>query len=163
MTHRPNFAHLALGVFVFGVAAMLALGAWLLPSDKGYSIVGTHAFPLAVSLFMAVIGGGLILQALTGGFRLLEPQAPPENAAPMSTRIVSVAWVSAGLLVDAFLIDHIGFVLASSLLFVAAARGFGSKRWIANLGIGLALSWPVYIGFTQGLGLQLPALIKPWV
>lgn len=162
MHGRVHLPHLAIGAGVLTLAALLAAGAAVLPVDKGYTIVGTRVFPYAVALLMGVVGAGLVWQALSGGFRSFEVEPLPADAWPLRQRLGAAAWVSGGLLVDALLIDRIGFVLASTLLFAAAARGFGSTRWARNAAIGIALSWPIYVGFTLGLGLSLPGLAKPW-
>jgi len=47
-------------------------------------------------------------------------------------------------------------VPASTLLFALVARGFGDRRWVVTLPIGLALALVVYVGFTRGLALALP-------
>lgn len=134
----------------------------MLPVDKGYTVVGTRAFPFGVALLMGAVGLGLVTQALTGGFRLLGNEPEPVEATLARQRVQAVLWVSAGLLVDALLMERVGFVLASTVLFALAARGFGSKRWSCNVVVGLLLSWPIYLGFTMGLGLSLPGLLKPW-
>ncbi len=135
----------------------------MLPVDKGYTVVGTRVFPLGVALLMGAVGMGLVTQAITGGFRLLGKEPEVAEAKLARQRVHAVVWVSAGLLVDALVIEHVGFVFASTVLFALAARGFGSKRWAYNVVIGLLLSWPIYIGFTMGLGLSLPGLLKPWL
>lgn len=160
---RINLPHLAIALFVCGVSVMLAMGAWMLPIDKGYSIVGTTAFPYAIALFMGTIGVGLVIQSFAGMSDEPAEVSQPEPRRRLGSRIAALGWVSIGLLADAFLIEQIGFTLAATVLFVTAARGFGSKRWLANAGIGVALTWPVYLAFTQLLGLSLPALIKPWL
>ncbi|WP_418320103.1 tripartite tricarboxylate transporter TctB family protein [Piscinibacter sakaiensis] len=156
-------AQLALGIGAISIALMLAIGAALLPVDKGYTVVGTGVFPFAVSLLMGIVGVALIWQSLTGGFRFFEEPALPPDAWPLTLRLQAAAWVSGGLLVNALLIERIGFTFAATILFAAAARGFGSRRWVANLLIGFALAWPIYLGFTLGLGLSLPGLARPWI
>lgn len=159
---RPKLTHVAIGAFVVAVAVMLVVGALQLPQDKGYSIVGAQAFPLAVAFLLGVVGGGLLWQGLTGGFRFLP--GPEGYAIPISNRQWRGAlWVSAGLLINALLITHIGFVLSSTLLFAAAARGFGSFSYRRDLTLGLMLTVPVYLGFTKGLSVPLPALIRGWI
>jgi putative tricarboxylic transport membrane protein len=163
MGSRLQPVHLAIGAFVLALAGALVVGAVMLPVDKGYTIVGTRVFPLVVAMLVGIVGAGLVWQSLTGGFRLLEIGPLPPDAWPLSQRVQAAFWVSAGLLVDALLIDRIGFVLASTILFATAARGFGSANWVKNLSIGLALTWPIFFGFTKGLGLSLPGLFKPWI
>lgn len=153
---RIQWRHLALGLFLLTIAVLLGVGAARFPVDKGYSILGPHVFPFAVSAFLGLVAVLLCWQAVTGGFHRLENTEDPN---PGAQEWAGAAWVSAGILAIAGLINHIGFVLAASILFVAAARGFGNKRWLVNSAIGIALTLPVYWTFSKGLGLTLPALL----
>jgi putative tricarboxylic transport membrane protein len=163
MNRQVNYPHLGVSAFVLLLSATLAIGAALLPVDKGYSVVGTNIFPYAVSLLMAVVGLGLAWQSVNGGFMFLDQSGEDEAASANPERLKAVAWVSAGLLQEAILIGSIGFVFASTLLFMSVAQGFGSRNWKKNALIGLALTWPIYIAFSKGLGLTLPGLFKPWI
>lgn len=158
----PNYAHVLIGGAFLACSMMLVAGALALPQDKGYTIIGAQAFPFAVAFLLFLVGAGLTWQGIKGGFRFLP--ADCVAAAPLGRKQVrSALWISAGLLVNALLITQVGFVLSSTLLFVAAARAFGSTRWVKDILIGLALTVPVYLGFTQGLGVPLPALIISWI
>ncbi len=42
-------------------------------------------------------------------------------------------------------------------LFVCVARGFGSKRWLRDLAIGLVLGLLVFLFFVRFLNVNLPA------
>ena len=156
--HQPGLQpkQLAVGVALSALALALAIGAAVFPVDKGYSILGTHVFPMAVAAFMGVIGVLLCWQAATGGFRQLAPTTE-------RPQWIGAAWVTAGLLIDALLITRLGFVLSSALLFVLAAYGFGSRRVLRNLVIGVALALPIFWLFTAGLGLSLPSLFNAWI
>lgn len=158
----PNYAHVLIGGALLACSMMLVAGALALPQDKGYTIVGAQAFPFAVAFLLLLVGAGLTWQGIKGGFRFLPAECAAASALG-SKQVRSALWISAGLLVNALLITQIGFVLSSTLLFVAAARAFGSNRWAKDILIGLALAVPVYLGFTQGLGVPLPALIDSWI
>jgi putative tricarboxylic transport membrane protein len=54
-------------------------------------------------------------------------------------------------------IEHLGFILSSTILFVMTARGFSSRRWLLNIATGVVLAAIVYAIFNYGLGLTLPA------
>jgi putative tricarboxylic transport membrane protein len=60
------------------------------------------------------------------------------------------------------LIVPAGFVIAGTLLFVLAARGFDSRAWVRNAIIGFVISSATYTFFNYGLGLGLPKGILPF-
>ena len=166
VARRPGIhvGECVLGGFLLAVAGLLAAGAAGFPVDKGYAILGPQVVPLAVASFMAVIAIGLCWQAATGGFRALDVSAitPPDRA-----RWQAAAWISIGVLALAALIVPVGFVPAAALLFVCAARGFGSRRPARDLAIGIAVVLPVFWLFTMGLGIALPStlpsLLNAWI
>jgi putative tricarboxylic transport membrane protein len=51
----------------------------------------------------------------------------------------------------------VGFVIMAAVLFYAVAYSFGSRRYLRDGVIAVALAVIVYLGFTLGLHLQLPA------
>lgn len=159
-TARIRWQLFALGVFLLGVAVSLGMGAARFPEDKGYTVVGPHVFPLAVAAFLGVLSVLLCWQAANGGMRQPDDATPTPNR----TQWTGAAWVSAGILGNALLIDRLGFVLSAALLFATAARGFGSRQPLRDLAVGMALTLPVFWLFTQALGLSLPALLPTkWI
>jgi putative tricarboxylic transport membrane protein len=50
-----------------------------------------------------------------------------------------------------------GFIVSSVWLFALTARGFGERIGPKLLGIGVAISFAVYLFFTKALSLALPA------
>jgi putative tricarboxylic transport membrane protein len=55
------------------------------------------------------------------------------------------------------IIGVVGFTAASTMLFVAVARGFGSTRVAHDALVGFVLTAAVFVFFTRVLGLSLPA------
>ena len=143
------------------LAVVMAAGAAQVHGEAGYAGVGPAFLPWVVSGAFLVFGVLLIAQDLRGRATATAP-APSEHRADWR----AMAWVCAGLLLNAVLIEHVGFVMSCALLFVVAARGFrlsmgldaGVGRSARDAGVGLALSAPVYWMFTKGLGLTLPGL-----
>ena len=152
------------------LALLLAAGARQIHGEAGYAGVGPAFLPWLVSAALAACGVLLMIAALRPGDGVDAERPPQEGPAaePAATDWRSMAWVSAGLLLNAALISRLGFVLSCALLFALAARGFrrsmGQPAGLRLLGrdalIGLALSAPVYWLFTKGLGLTLPGLTK---
>jgi putative tricarboxylic transport membrane protein len=153
---------LAIGLGVIAISAVLAYGAFLFPEEMGFVILGADVYPYAVAAFLAGVGGVLSYQAFTGGFRELADHED-ESARVLPGGKAGVAWVTAGLIGVAALINFIGFVLAAALLFACSARGFGSRHPLRDLGIGIALTLPIYWLFNAGLGVSLPPLVNAWL
>lgn len=151
-----------IGYGVTAVGGCMAYGASQISADAGYAGVGPNFLPWVVSLVLLLCGGLLIWEARSGGYRHAEA---PSGAAQGDWR--SLAWVSAGVLLNAALITTIGFVLSCALCFVLAVRGLrlsegkpgGDLRATAvDTGVGLAIAAPVYWLFTKLLSINLPGL-----
>ena len=150
---------LAVGISIVAISAVLAVGASRFPAEMGFVIMSAYVYPYAVALFLGAVGLLLSYQALTGGLRNLA--ADSDQTEPGGK--LGAAWVTGGLLGVALLIELIGFVLAAGLLFACAARGFGSRRPLRDLAIGIALTLPIYWLFNAGLGVSLPPLVNAWI
>lgn len=155
-------AQLAVGASLIFISAILAFGAFRFPAEKGFTILGAHVYPYAVAVFLGIVGVLISLQAVTGGSR--DPAYDSDRATKaLPGGKTGAFWVTAGLVISALLITHIGFVLAAALLFVCSAHGFGSRHPARDLAIGIALALPVYWLFTIGLGVSLPPLVNAWI
>ena len=142
---------LSLGVVGLGVAFLI--GAFMIPDAGGYSTVGPAAIPKIVGAALLLLGAFLIYEVFwLKGFRNHDEAA--ERALPMSW--TAFAWLSGGLIVYGLTIEHIGFVPASVLLFLATAAGFNSKRWVMNAITSVILASAIFALFNYGLGLNLP-------
>jgi putative tricarboxylic transport membrane protein len=64
--------------------------------------------------------------------------------------------VAIGLAVFVALLNPGGFVVAGTALFACTASAFGSRTWLRDVSVGLALCAAVYVVFTHGLGVALP-------
>lgn len=142
---------MALGVAALG--ALFFVGSFWLPGAGGYAQVGPAWVPRIVGFVLVVLAALLLREALGGGFRGVDEAA--ERAIPTDWR--AFAWVSAGIVAYGLLVERGGFVLASTLLFVLVARGFGSRRAVANALIGFAIAVAVFVLFNYGLQFPLPA------
>ena len=155
-------AQLAVGAGVLLLGAALAAGALVIPSAAGYGGVGPNFLPWVVAVGLIVCGVMILREALTGGFRAMDPPSGAEHAF-----WPGLAWISAGLLANAALITRIGFILACTLCYMLAVQGLkrasgqpaGSpKALLVDLVTGFLIAAPVYWLFTQFLGINLPGL-----
>jgi putative tricarboxylic transport membrane protein len=158
MAHTAKAARfeliLSLGVLALGLAA--AVVAWRLPEGGGYARIGPNFMPKLVSGGLILLGVWLLVERFTGGWRepvATDPAARGEHAFLPSAFV----WVSAGLLAQMVLINSAGFVLAAAVLFACVAKGFGSRRWLRDVALGLALGLGVFAFFVYFLNVNLPA------
>lgn len=141
---------LALGVIGFGVVLIVqTMGIEVSP---GYARVGPRVFPWIISGALIVLGLWLARDAIVG-------QWVAEDSAPSAPEFDWQAFllIGFGLIVHMILIDRLGFIIASTVLFVCVTTAFGNRHWLRSLAIGVVLSTVVYIGFDYGLDLGLPA------
>ena len=144
---KPGEAAIALAVIALGT--YLAIATYLLPDVGGYAQVGPRVFPSIVAAGLLICGGLLMYEALHGGFSA----RVEEDVDPFDGR--SFAWTSVGVLGQLLAVGVIGFILASTWLFAAVARAFGSRRTLRDVLVGLVLATALYLLFTEVLSLSL--------
>jgi len=140
---------LALGAGVVGVTASLA-------AEGGYAGIGPRFVPGVVGAGLLLLGAWLAYGAFSGGWR----GGPPDDARERGEHAFDAAafgWITAGLFAHMALIGTGGFVLAGTALFACVARGFGSRRLIRDLSIGIVLALGVFFFFVKLLNVNLPA------
>lgn len=140
---------MALGMLALGIAMLAQIR--LLPEARGYEQLGPRLFPYVVGLGLALFGVMLGAQALTGGWRVM----PTAERDPVDWRAFGL--IAAALILQMTIIGTVGFVAASTLLFVLTARAFSSRAWVRNAAIGAIVSTAAFYLFTVGLGLHLAA------
>ena len=153
---QVNFgeALLALGAIVFGI--LIFWQTTLIRLTLAYSKVGPRVIPYIVGAALVIAGVWLAYEALTG--RAATGSAESEDADPtLPTDWRCISLLALALLAYLFLIERAGFIIASATLFVTAAFAMGSRRLARDVAIGVILATVLYIVFTRGLGLSLPA------
>ena len=162
VNQRSSRAQTAVGLGVLLLGLAMAFGALSIPGESGYGGVGPNFLPWVVSLGLVACGAMIVREALTGGFRTMDPPSGSDQA-----WWPGLAWVSAGLLANAALITRIGFILGCTLCYMLAVQGLrraagqaaGRPQSLATDAItGLAISAPVYWMFTKFLAINLPGL-----
>jgi putative tricarboxylic transport membrane protein len=101
------------------------------------------------------VGGGALLVFVGLVVERVRRRRGTDAVEPMNRRAVAI--VGAGLLVYMALLPAAGFVIASTLLFWVTAIALGGRARARDLLVGAAFSVAVYVVFTAGLGLSLPA------
>lgn len=148
-----NPAEAAFGAAMFLLAIGVLASAAAIPAGFSYDAVGPRLFPaiMGVGLLLAALG---ILAGAIGRGATKAPDAPAAAAAPLDWKPVVV--ISAALLLEAALIETLGWVPVTATLFAAGAWAFGNRRVWLNLLIGLVFGTLVLLAFNEGLGLDLP-------
>lgn len=139
-----------LAVAVIALGGLIALGAWLVPPPPPHVKVGPAVLPAATAVLMLLLGVGLLVAALRGGWI---PEA--ERDEPVS--YAQLGWVVLGLVANVALIDTLGFTIASTVLFACTARGFGSRRPLRDAAIAVVFAAIAYLGFDTVLGIRIGA------
>ncbi|WP_234192728.1 tripartite tricarboxylate transporter TctB family protein [Pseudacidovorax sp. NFM-22] len=161
---RANTMQTLVGLGVVLVGLAMAFGAIGISSEAGYGGVGPNFLPWLVAIGLTICGAWITWEARTGGFRAMdEADGPAERA-----NWPGFVWLSAGLLLNAALIEHLGFILSCGLCYLLAVQGLrrasgqpaaGKPRtWAIDLVTGLVIAAPVYWMFTQFLAINLPGL-----
>lgn len=151
MSRAPK-GQLAVAAGLFAIGALIFGGSFWLPTGGGYAQVGPGVTPRIVGFLILVLGAFLFREALTGGFRGVDEEA--EIHLPMHWG--AFAWVSGGIIAYGLLVEPLGFILASIVLYVMVARSFNSRRWVLNVVVGAVLAVFIFVVFNYGLGLNLP-------
>ena len=131
---------LALGLFIAFQTAQMTIA-------PGQAMVGPRLFPLLVATGLVVVGLALLREALFG-------HIAHEGGFELDWR--AVALVGGGLIVQFLLLESLGWIIATTLLFVATTLAFGSRRLLIDAALGIALSGFAFVSFNYGLGLDLP-------
>jgi putative tricarboxylic transport membrane protein len=153
MKTKPAELVLSLAVLSLGIA--VAIGTAGLSGAGGYARIGPNVAPAVIAGGLILLGLWLLYEAVFGGWRNAVPDSP-EARGEHDFSPSAFIWVSIGLIAQMLLIHRAGFVLAQATLFTCVARGFGSRRYLRDFAIGLALGVAVFLFFVKFLNVNLP-------
>jgi len=151
-------------------AVLLALGALLIVSalgiarGGGYSVIGPATIPLVVAIGLLVLSVLFAVRTSLSPDADLATLAADEEAVTHwpTVGLTGLTLVAYALALDGFAIGpldvpSLGYIVATALFLPVTARVLGSKSPIRDVIAGLAIAVAVYIGFTEFLGVRLPA------
>ena len=122
---------------------------------QGSSIVSPQTFPYMVAAFTSLVGLILILDVLRG--RLGTPEGDEPGDPFVGANFKTMAIIAAAIALHVILLEIAGYVIAATVCFFGVSYGFGSRRYLKDLGISLAFALVVYFSFTKGLNINLPS------
>ena len=138
-----GFGFLLLGGVIFFDAAQMQV-------PPTYARVGPQIFPYFIAIGLAAVGAYFAWNSWS-------PGAKREIVAEgFDTDWRALLIIGAGLLIHLNILKPLGFVISAVFLFLCVAFAFGSRKFLRDGIVAVILALVSYIGFTHGLGLQLP-------
>lgn len=149
---RGTFAlgELIVAIFTLLLAAVVYWQVSAIPVSPLYAKVGPTVFPLITAAGLGIMGVMLLISALKGGWQ-------PEEEKEHTPDRLALGWVIAGLVLNVLLIGKLGFTVASIILFVCVARGFGSRQPLRDAAIATIFALVAYLGFAKALSINIGA------
>lgn len=141
-------AGLAIGLGLIAIASVIGFDTMQMQVPPSYARVGPQIFPYIIAIGLAITGAHIAWKSYRGGDELIDEVEP--------TDWKSVGIIVVGLIAHMNLLKPLGFVPAGLILFMSVAFAFGSRRYGRDAIVGFLLVLFAYVGFTYGLGLQLP-------
>jgi len=145
-SRRIDGAGVVIALALAVLAAVLVWDAGRLQSSTTYGM-GPEVMPVVIAIGLGILAIGNLIDALRGNLPARESADPR-----------AVWLILAGL---ALLIAIIGlgggFILATSVLFVATSAAFGRRAIVADFAIALVMTTLIYLAFDRLLTLSLPA------
>ncbi len=146
----PAWPETLIGLGLLGVAGMVWWQTGAIATSPMYAKVGPRVFPTLTAIGLAVLAVAMVVAGLRGGWQTDEERE-------VATDWRAVGFVGAGLLANVVLIGPAGFTLASVVMFVLVAHGFGSRAPLRDGGIALVFALGAYFGFAKALGVNIGA------
>ncbi|MEU8649987.1 tripartite tricarboxylate transporter TctB family protein [Streptomyces sp. NPDC048737] len=142
--------------FVALLGAAVIVDAFGIPHvDSGTDPVGPRAVPLILGVLLVLVAGLYAVDVARGGRG--EPEAGEDVDLSQGSDWRTVLLLTGVFLVNAVLIEPLGWVISGTLLFWGTAFALGNRHYVRSLLIAVALSLTTFYAFAIGLGVNLPA------
>jgi putative tricarboxylic transport membrane protein len=146
----------------YGLAAFLVLvGAYVVYDATGLhrgfadQPVQPYAFPYVVGVVLLVLGIALAVATSRGDVAEAEEGEDIDLSEKGDAKTVGL--LALVFVINIALITWLGWAITGAFLFAASARVLGSRTWVRDIAIGVALSLATFYGFYVGLGIPIPA------
>jgi putative tricarboxylic transport membrane protein len=120
----------------------------------GFTVIGPRYFPFIVTVGLLGFSAIFLLRLTWRPDRELLAQATEEDRI---THWPSVGLTMLTLFAYVLVCQPLGYILATTLFFPLEARILGSRSPVRDFLVGLMVAVVVYFGFTEFLGVRLPA------
>jgi putative tricarboxylic transport membrane protein len=142
-------------LFLGVLGLIVIVQALLLPESLiSRGPVGPAAVPIVVGSLLVVVAVFLAVDVFRGGRG--EPEGGEDIELTGSTDWRTVLMLAAAFVSNALLIEPLGWPISGAILFWGAAFALGSRHYIRDAAIALALSFGSWYLFAFGLNSVLP-------
>jgi putative tricarboxylic transport membrane protein len=148
-------SELGVALFLGALGILVVVSALLLPESRiARGPVGPAAVPVVVGGLLVIVSVFLAIDVLRGGRG--EPEGGEDIELGGGTDWRTVGLLAAAFVANALLIEPLGWVFSGAILFWGAAFALGSRHYIRDAVIAVALSIGSFYLFALGLGIVLP-------
>ncbi|WP_016905726.1 tripartite tricarboxylate transporter TctB family protein [Streptomyces xiaopingdaonensis] len=138
-------------VALFGAVAVR--GALTIEAPPHSPPPGPGVVPGIVGTLLLLVAARMALVNLRVARRIRQgaqvPGTPGVDWPPVGIIVLTLA-------VHVALLEPLGWLLSGALLFWGVAYAFGARTWVRDALVSLSMSAAVQVGFSLGLGLNLP-------
>ena len=154
-TEAQGRSELGVALFLGAVGLVVLVSAILLPESRiARGPVGPAAVPIVVGILLLVVSVFLAVDVLRGGRG--EPEGGEDVELTGRSDWRTVAMLAVAFLANALLIEPLGWVFSGAILFWGSALALGSRHYVRDAVIAVALSIGSFYLFALGLGIVLP-------
>ncbi|MEO7351185.1 MAG: tripartite tricarboxylate transporter TctB family protein [Marmoricola sp.] len=144
------------------MAAFLAVTGGYVAFNGTQMRGGTSKDFLPPSTFAYIVGAVLLLLSVLLAVATARGDAPESEEGEdvdlsSGSDVRTLVLLAAVLCVNVFLIEPLGWPITGAILFTGAAWVLGSRHWVRDIAIGVALSFGTFYAFYLGLDVPLPA------
>ncbi|MBE9375405.1 tripartite tricarboxylate transporter TctB family protein [Saccharopolyspora sp. HNM0983] len=144
----PRSGELLVAAVIVGIGALSLVGAVVMDVPDTAGFLGPRFFPALIGAALLALGLALAARELRGSSAAEEPAGSPDWK--------PLGLVAATLVLHLLLLDVLGWILAGTALFWGISYALGSRSVLRDLAIALVVAAAVQLGFSAGLGLNLP-------
>ncbi len=154
-TQEQGRSELGVALFLGALGVLVVVSALLLPESRiARGPVGPAAVPLVVGGLLVVTSVFLAVDVWRGGRG--EPEGGEDIELTGRSDWRTVAMLAAAFIANALLIEPLGWVFSGAILFWGSAFALGSRHYVRDAVIAVALSIGSFYLFALGLGIVLP-------
>ena len=154
-TQEQGRSEFGVALFLGALGLLVVVSALLLPESRiARGPVGPAAVPVVVGGLLVITSVFLAVDVWRGGRG--EPEGGEDVELTGRSDWRTVAMLAAAFLANALLIEPLGWVFSGSILFWGSAFALGSRHYVRDAVIAVALSIGSFYLFALGLGIVLP-------